>query len=96
LIDQWENRHRDEAKAKDAVQEQASNDELDAIKAFRVCHTNRKNGMSDTAKEALVSHCTCLFHNFFDTTLLFTVILVIVSSQWKLCGQNLLLTGHHH
>ena len=30
-------------------------EELDAVEAFKVYHTNRKNGMSDAAREAVVS-----------------------------------------
>ena len=29
-------------------------EELDVVEAFKVCHTNRKNGMSDAAREAVV------------------------------------------
>ena len=32
-----------------------SDEELDAVEAFKVYHTNRKNGMSDAAREAVVS-----------------------------------------
>ena len=32
-----------------------SDEELDAMELFKVCHTNRKNGMSDDAREAVVS-----------------------------------------
>jgi len=32
-----------------------SDEELNAVEAFKVCHTNRKNGMSDAAREAVVS-----------------------------------------
>ena len=35
-----------------------SDEELDAVEAFKVCHTNRKNGMSDAAREAVVSPLT--------------------------------------
>ena len=38
-----------------------SDEELDAMEAFKVCHTNRKNGMSDATREAVVSLYTC-FH----------------------------------
>ena len=31
-----------------------SDEELDAVEAFKVCHTNCKNGMSDAAREAVV------------------------------------------
>ncbi|KAF8662663.1 hypothetical protein HU200_056265 [Digitaria exilis] len=36
-------------------QEQASTDELDAVEAFRVCHTNRNNVISGADREALES-----------------------------------------
>ena len=42
--------------SQDLVRE--SDEELDAVKAFKVCHTNRKNGMSDAAREVVVSPLT--------------------------------------
>jgi len=38
-----------------------ANKEIDAVEAFKVCHTSRKKGMSDAAREAVVSPSTCLF-----------------------------------
>jgi len=38
-----------------------ANKEIDAVEAFKVCHTSRKKGMSDTAREAVVSPSTYLF-----------------------------------
>ena len=35
--------------------------EIDAVEAFKVWHTSRKKGMSDVAREAVVSPSTCLF-----------------------------------
>ena len=32
--------------------------QIDALEAFKVCHTSMKNGMSDTAREAVVSPYT--------------------------------------
>ena len=32
-----------------------SDEELDAMEVFKVCHTNHKNGISDAAREAVVS-----------------------------------------
>jgi hypothetical protein len=37
----------------------AADKEIDAMEAFKVCHTSRKKGMSDAAIEAVVSPCTC-------------------------------------
>jgi hypothetical protein len=31
------------------------NEEVDAVEAFKTCHTNSKRGLSDPAREALVS-----------------------------------------
>jgi hypothetical protein len=36
-------------------QEAAIDGELDAVEIFKVCHTNRKKGVTDTTKEAIVS-----------------------------------------
>ena len=38
-----------------------ANEEIDAVEAFKDCHTSRKKGMSDAAREAVVSPSTCLF-----------------------------------
>jgi len=38
-----------------------ADEEIDAVEAFKVCHTSRKKGMSDAAREAVVSPSTCLF-----------------------------------
>jgi len=35
--------------------------EIDVVLAFKVYHTSRKKGMSNTAREAVVSPSTCLF-----------------------------------
>jgi len=38
-----------------------ADEEIDAVEAFKVCHTSRKKGMSDIAREAVVSPSTYLF-----------------------------------
>ena len=38
-----------------------ADEEIDAVEAFKVCHTIRKKGMSDVAREVVVSPSTCLF-----------------------------------
>ena len=38
-----------------------ADEEIDAVEAFKVCHTSRKKGMSDVAREAVVS----LAHAYF-------------------------------
>ena len=43
----------DGEESQEAVRE--SDEELNVVEAFKVCHTNRKNGMSDAAREAVVS-----------------------------------------
>ena len=35
--------------------------EINAVEAFKVCYTSHKKGMSDAAREAVVSPSTCLF-----------------------------------
>ena len=43
-----------------------ADEEIDAVEAFKVCHTSRKKGMSDVAREAVVSlaHAYFLFQDF--------------------------------
>ena len=38
-----------------------ADEEIDAVEAFKVCHTSRKKGMSDVARDVVVSPSTCLF-----------------------------------
>ena len=38
-----------------------ADEEIDVVEAFKVCHTNRNKGMSDAAREVVVSPNTCLF-----------------------------------
>jgi len=35
------------------------NEELDLVEAFKTCHTSSKNGLSEPAREALVSPDIC-------------------------------------
>ena len=35
------------------------NEELDAVEAFKTCHTSSKYGMTELAREAVVSHDIC-------------------------------------
>jgi hypothetical protein len=32
------------------------NEELDAVEAFKTCHTSSKHGLTELAREAVVSH----------------------------------------
>jgi hypothetical protein len=34
-------------------------DELDVVEAFKTCHTSKKNGLSEPAREAVVSSFVC-------------------------------------
>ena len=73
LVHQLQNKAR--AQAEDAEGHEQANEEIDAVEAFRVCHTNRNNVIADAARESLVSPCTCLFQCLFVTSLLVTVVL---------------------
>ena len=37
-------------------------DELDAVDAFKTCHTNSKTGLTEQAQQAVVSPSICDFH----------------------------------
>ena len=37
-----------------------ADEEINAMEAFKVCHTSHKKGMDDAAREAVVSPSTCL------------------------------------
>ena len=39
----------------DRDQEDAADEELDVVEVFKECHTSRKKGLSEIAKEAVVS-----------------------------------------
>jgi len=43
-------------------------EELDVVEAFKTCHTSSKRGLTDPAREALVSSFVCFIHCIFLTS----------------------------
>jgi hypothetical protein len=65
--------------ATDGEQEVDVDGELDAVEIFKVCHTSREKGVTDTTKEAIVSLISLYaFPTSFYVSLIETVLV------WKL------------
>jgi hypothetical protein len=50
-----ENATGEQEASADGEQEAAADGDLDAVEIFKECHTSRKKGLTDIAKEAIVS-----------------------------------------
>ena len=46
-------------KKNNAEPSKEQNEELDAVEAFKTCHTSSKHGLTKLAREAVVSHDIC-------------------------------------
>ena len=46
-------------KKNNAEPSKEQNEELDAMEAFKTCHTSSKHGLTELAREAVVSHDIC-------------------------------------
>jgi len=76
LVHQRQKKNQDAESAEgneDGIQEQGDDQvhdhvdgEINAVEAFRVCLTSRSRGMSEVAKEAVVSPYTCLYCMFIQ------------------------------
>jgi hypothetical protein len=55
------------------------NEEVDAVEAFKTCHTRSKRGLSDPAREALVSPKTaCLLASCYLILMAFHLVVSII------------------
>jgi hypothetical protein len=63
------------------------NEEVDAVEAFKTCHTSSKRGLSDPAREALVSpKIVCLLASCYLILMVFHLVVNIIFKHRLTCN----------